>query len=40
MSKSKGKGFIVRLMHDAQYYIDIDVMRELNSLDNKLVRDA
>jgi len=38
MSKSKGKRFIVRLMNDAQYYVNIDVMRELNSLDNRLVR--
>jgi hypothetical protein len=38
MSKSKGKRFIVRLMDDAQYYVNIDVMRELNSLDNRLVR--
>jgi len=38
MSKSKGKRFIVRLMNDAQYYVSIDVMRELNSLDNRLVR--
>ncbi len=38
MSKRKGKRFIVRLMNDAQYYVSIDVMRELNSLDNRLVR--
>lgn len=38
MGKDRGKRFIVRLMIDAQYYVSEDVMKELNSLDNRLVR--
>ncbi len=38
MGKDRGKRFIVRLMNDAQYYVSEDVMKELNSLDNRLVR--
>lgn len=38
MGKDRGKRFIVRLMNDAQYYVSEGVMKELNSLDNRLVR--
>ncbi len=38
MGKDRSKRFIVRLIHDAQYYVSEDVMKELNSLDNRLVR--
>jgi hypothetical protein len=32
------KRFIVRLMNDSQYYVSMDTARELNRLDNRLVR--
>lgn len=41
---SKGKGrrvrerIVVRLMGEGQYYIDRELLREINSIDNRLVR--